>query len=276
MPETPLTPIDASHAPPVDSALPTDRPPTIAEIYGQAYLLVEHTGGQQGLTHLVYELENRCRYSEDAASYFGGPQSWFPADVVGCEKARGRVLDLGCGAGRHALALQAAGHKVVGVEPSAAAAVARRRGVDARRGDLWDLPTDLGRFDTFLLLGGNLGMLIGDPRRQAALTALAALAAPDAQLLGSDFEDPDADEPARLRARIEHGGYRSPWSHWSGGEPYLPAERLPEVLHGTGWRLAGIHRVEGEPPGGYLVRLRLAKAPPHSPTAAHPHGEDAP
>ncbi len=72
---------------------------------------------------------------------------------------RGRVLDLGAGAGRHALELQAAGHDVVAVDPlPEAVEIMRDRGVaDARRGDLGAVAGE--RFDTVLMLMNGLGVV---------------------------------------------------------------------------------------------------------------------
>ena len=74
---------------------------------------------------------------------------------------RGRVLDFGAGAGRHALELQASGHQVVAVDTLAEAAeIMRDRGVvDARHGDLGAVTGE--RFDTVLMLMHGLGV-VGD------------------------------------------------------------------------------------------------------------------
>ena len=74
---------------------------------------------------------------------------------------RGRVLDLGAGAGRHALELQASGHQVVAVDTLAEATeIMRDRGVvDARHGDLGTVTGE--RFDTVLMLMHGLGV-VGD------------------------------------------------------------------------------------------------------------------
>ena len=74
---------------------------------------------------------------------------------------RGRVLDLGAGAGRHALELQTSGHAVVAVDPLAEAVeIMRDRGVaDARQGDLGAVKGE--RFDTVLMLMHGLGV-VGD------------------------------------------------------------------------------------------------------------------
>ena len=77
------------------------------------------------------------------------------------ELCRGRVLDLGAGAGRHALDLQASGHAVVAVDPLAEAVeIMRDRGIsDVRRGDLSAVSGE--RFDTVLMLMNGLGV-VGD------------------------------------------------------------------------------------------------------------------
>lgn len=76
---------------------------------------------------------------------------------------RGRVLDLGAGAGRHALELQASGHAVVAVDPLAEAVeIMEDRGIaDARQGDLGAVSGE--RFDTVLMLMHGLG-IVGDLR----------------------------------------------------------------------------------------------------------------
>jgi SAM-dependent methyltransferase len=79
------------------------------------------------------------------------------------EMCRGRVLDLGAGAGRHALELQRAGHPVVAIDVlPEAVQIMRERGVtDARCGDLDDL--DGETFDTVLMLMHGIGV-VGDLR----------------------------------------------------------------------------------------------------------------
>lgn len=72
--------------------------------------------------------------------YFTTPDEWGDLDHTAVEWAEGHVLDVGCGPGRHALALQERGHDVTGIDRSPGAlSVARDRGVtDARRCDVAD------------------------------------------------------------------------------------------------------------------------------------------
>jgi SAM-dependent methyltransferase len=72
--------------------------------------------------------------------------------------ANGRVLDVGCGAGSHALYLQEKGLKVTAIDTSEGAAkVAKSRGVvDVRQTELLQLKNE--KFDTVLLLMNGSGI----------------------------------------------------------------------------------------------------------------------
>lgn len=249
----------------------TIAPPfTVSDAYGRAYLEAERAKGMPGKAWLVIEW-NGAVYREDAADYFGGPEAWMASDVVACEQARGRVLDVGCGAGRHALHLSRAGYDVVAIDVSPdAVAVARRRGVNAHLGSLEQLPDDLGSFDTFLFLGANLPLLFDDGRACALLERLARIARPGAQLLGSDEllgeEDirglagnGDGLPRLRMRARVESGGDVTPWSEWMSALTIVDPNMIGGLIEGSGWQLEEIKRVP--PPAGrtYVARLSLTE-----------------
>jgi SAM-dependent methyltransferase len=72
---------------------------------------------------------------------------------------RGRVLDLGAGAGRHAVELQKLGFDVTAVDilPEAVAIMKDRGVTDARHGDLGAVSGD--HFDTILLLMHGVGLV---------------------------------------------------------------------------------------------------------------------
>ncbi|MHA1257818.1 MAG: class I SAM-dependent methyltransferase [Promethearchaeota archaeon] len=74
------------------------------------------------------------------------------------ENCSGRVLDVGAGAGRFALALQKKGYSVCAVDISLqGCSIMEKRGiVDVRCIDVWELVDET--FDTILLLGQGLGI----------------------------------------------------------------------------------------------------------------------
>ena len=96
------------------------------------------------------------------AAYYRPDEQALPAlEIEALKLCRGRVLDLGAGAGRHTLELQRAGPDVVAVDPlPEAVEIMRDRGVaDARQGDLSTVREE--RFDSVLMLMHGLGV-VGD------------------------------------------------------------------------------------------------------------------
>jgi len=180
---------------------------------------------------------------------------------------RGRVLDLGCGAGRVGLHLQARGHEVVGVDVSPLAArVARERGLaDVRVGTLAGAVRADERFDTVLLLGNNLGLFAGEREGRAMLRGLARVVTARGRLLAWSWDPYDgASEDlrryqARNRARGRMGGverlrvryreYATPWYDVL----FASKEEVAALVVGTGWTAS---RFLGDGPG-YVAVLDL-------------------
>jgi SAM-dependent methyltransferase len=86
-----------------------------------------------------------------------------------------RLLDLACGAGRHALALARAGYRVTGIDIStdaiaraSAAAAGEGLAIDFRRGDMAELEPG-GAFDSVFCLGNSVGYF--PPPKLAAFLA---------------------------------------------------------------------------------------------------------
>jgi SAM-dependent methyltransferase len=205
----------------------------------------------------------------DPAMYFTGPSEWGELELAACGRASGRVLDVGCGAGRHALYLQEQGFSVTGVDVSAGACeVSRSRGVrDVRQVGLTELVSLTGeRFDTFLMLGANLGLIGPDPQSaESALSALASVAAPGARILGglgfSRSDDPVQQAyyarneaagrlPGALRIRTRFANLADPWVSLLLCTP----DELRSVVARSPWQLTA---VDGDDQG-YLAELSLS------------------
>ena len=186
--------------------------------------------------------------------YLDEPADWQPHDHRALRLCRGHVLDIGAGAGRTALELQRRGMAVTGLDTSAGAIeIARRRGlrdtvlntVDAYAGAS-------ARYDTFLLLGNNLGLLESAERAPVFLDALARLANPGARLIAQGTDPYGTTDPVhvayhrRNRERGRLGGqlrlrlrYRLLATEWFDYLNCSPAE-LEGLLTGTAWRLKSI------------------------------------
>jgi hypothetical protein len=145
----------------VDEPQPDHMEPELGDAYGSLLMAALDTGAKRGQVFEVVERDDGHSDAADAARYFA--PRWGAWDDWAYERARGRVLDVGSGAGRHALELQERGCEVVALDVSPLAAeVCRRRGVaNAFVGTIQELAASRThqRFDTFLLMGNNLGLL---------------------------------------------------------------------------------------------------------------------
>ncbi|HEU4355719.1 MAG TPA: class I SAM-dependent methyltransferase [Actinomycetota bacterium] len=188
--------------------------------------------------------------------YFGPIGRWSAVERRALRFVRGRVLDVGCGAGRVALELQTRGHEVVAIDPSPGAVdVSRRRGVrDVRQMGLEDVDASLGHFETVLMYGNNFGLFGARMKARRLLTGLRPLA--DRIVAASN--DPYAtDDPVHLtygqrnrrrhrmpgqaRLRVRYHDLAGPWFD------YLlvsPAE-MQQLVGGTGWRIDRLVRDDG-------------------------------
>lgn len=88
-------------------------------------------------------------------------------------KATSPVLDIGCGPGRHVLALAYSGKIALGIDPApSAVALAHHRGATVIQRSVFEHLPATGRWNSVLLLDGNIG-IGGDP--VALLTRVAEL-----------------------------------------------------------------------------------------------------
>lgn len=141
-----------------------------------------------GHAALRVERDDGYHSSEDMSWYFTGPREFPAHEKAALAFARGRILDLGCGAGRHALYFQQRGLTVTGADVSERAlALAQARGVKhvqvanaCRR-----LPFQDGEFDTVVLFGNNLGICGDVPRFRRMLRELYRVTSARGRVLGT-------------------------------------------------------------------------------------------
>lgn len=198
----------------------------------------------------VIERDDGFIYVQRPDRYFAPPSAWEQFEQDALQFAGDSVLDIGCGAGRFALALQQSGAAVTGLDVSAGACeVARRRGVrDVVHGRVRQFIEDGRRYDTFLLMGENIGLLEGAEMAPAFLAELAAIARPGARIVGHGVDPRAADpalagylrrdlEPGRLAGeltiRIRHRDLATEWFRYL----LCGAAELGALARGTGWRL---------------------------------------
>ncbi|MCB9898169.1 MAG: class I SAM-dependent methyltransferase [Planctomycetes bacterium] len=169
------------------------------------------------------------------------------------------MLDVGAGAGCHALALQRRGHAVTALDVSpSAVAVLRARGVrDVRLGSLGALRGET--FDTLLLLMHGAGLGGDVPGLQWMLADARRLLAPrGAIVLDSRAPEPPDGRPLDAHSDVRYPGVAELSMEFDGtrGAPFLwlfvDEQRLARIADRAGYEAAVVHR---EPDGRYLARL---------------------
>ena len=238
----------------------------IGDAFGEVLLACQDAGGASGVAYELVERSDGFLGVADAAKYFSTDSD------SAFDLASGRVLDIGAGAGRASVPLQGRGHDVVALDISAGAtAVCRDRGVRTTfTGSVVELAASRPEpFDTFLMLGNNLGLLGGRVQAPLVLAALAAMAAPGARIVGETADPSTATDPlhleyhdenrrsgrlpGQLRLRVRHRRTVTPW--WD----YLlcTPDELEEVIASTAWTLAGAHP-RPSPRGKWVATLLLS------------------
>ena len=203
-----------------------------------------------------------------AAVFFRSFDEMSELEEAALDLCRGRVLDVGAGAGSHALVLQERGLNVTAVDVDAQAVeVMRRRGVHrALRGDfLRDPDAQLGGpFDTLLLLMNGIGLAGDLDGLDLFFHRAAEHLAPGGQLLFDSTDlrlGPHPREMARMAARVRAGRYRGATLqrllyHGVEAPPlawlYVDEEMLRAHAERAGWASQVIFT---GPDGTYLARL---------------------
>jgi SAM-dependent methyltransferase len=203
----------------------------------------------------VIERDDGLINGAPADHYLGGPEEWQPHDHRAVELCRGQVLDIGTGAGRVAVELQRRGIAVTGLDTSPGAIeIARRRGLRDTVVTGVDAYAEgaATRYDTFLLLGNNLGLFESRERAPVLLDALARLANPGARIVAQGTDPYGTTDPVHVayhrhnRERGRIGGqlrlrlrYRLLATEWFDYLNCSPAE-LEALLAGSRWRLTAV------------------------------------
>jgi len=202
----------------------------------------------------VYEIVERDDGYIDAhpaAGYLAEYDQWSPAEQESMTFVHGRVLDIGCGAGRHALYLQDKGHEVVAVDISPLAIeVCKRRGVrDARVMSITAIKSSLGDFTTILMMGNNFGLFANERGAKRLLRRFHRLSSRDGRIIAQARDPYRTDNEfhlwyhqrnrdrgrmgGELRIRVRYQKYMSRWFDYL----FVSPTEMREIVDGTGWRV---------------------------------------
>jgi|SRR5581483_4641228 SAM-dependent methyltransferase len=234
------------------------------DLFANALLELDETGK----VALQIERDDGLVDDEDLSWYLTAYAAFPKYEKRVLKFARGRVLDLGCAAGRHALYLQRRGFAVTAVDAlPQMVALARARGVRHARvvNACARLPFRARAFDTILLLGNNLGMCGSTARVRRMLRELHRITPPRGQILATTrmLSVTDPLDRAYIRRNLELG--RAPHQvrlrlHWRGQvgkwfdlQLFAPTD-LMRLAARAGWELTQVLADE-DLTAGYAVVL---------------------
>jgi SAM-dependent methyltransferase len=221
---------------------------TAGDAQGQQ-LLAHYRSGEATL-EIIERDDGYIATGSTAGLYFSDFAAWPPIEQEGIEHAIGRVLDIGCGAGRHSLHLQRNGLDVTGIDSSPGAIkVCKLRGLKKAK----HLPISgigalrAGSFDTILMLGNNFGLFGGARQAARILKKVHRITSPNALIIASSanpyrIKDPDhlayhklnkkrGRMPGQLRLRVRFAKTIGPWFDYLLVSP----DEMKNILKGTGW-----------------------------------------
>jgi len=201
-------------------------------------------GAPEGAGGLHAVGEDGSRRRLPLGRWLGTPDA---AEETVLRRAESPVLDIGCGVGRHVVALGERGVQAVGVELSpVATAIARERGAEVIEGSVFERPTT-SEWRTVLLLDGNIG-IGGDATR--LLRRVAELLAPGGAALVE--LEPPARAPRDRRVRLVGARATSDWVPWH----FVDSDEIDGLAAAAGFAVAERWRA-GE---RWFALLRLGEA----------------
>ena len=185
------------------------------------------------------------------AFYFSEYKDWNPTERKAMEFVKGRVLDIGCGAGRHSLYLQNVGFNVLGIDSSPLAIkICKLRGLKrARVMPIEELNAKPGSFDTVIMLGCNFGLFGGFKKAKRLLKKLYKLTSKSGLIVASTRDTYKTDNPdhlayhkfnkkrgrmaGQLRLRVRYGKFVGRWFDYL----IVSKKEMEEIIEGTGWKI---------------------------------------
>ena len=182
-------------------------------------------------------------------AYFLDYDQWADHYKEAIQLVRGRVLDVGSGAGRITLYLQNQGHEVLATDNSPKAlAVCRLRGVQhTELCPITQLSSRLGVFDSIVMMGNNFGLFGNYKRAKWLLKRFYSMTSSQGRIIAESNDVYATDDPAhlayhawnqqrgrmsgQLRLRVRYQKFKTPWFDYL----IVSQEEMKDIVQGTGW-----------------------------------------
>lgn len=219
------------------------------DAYGR--LIYDYYRGEIDADEIVERDDGWIAISGGPRDYFAPFARWPKHHRQAMGWVRGRVVDIGGGAGRVSLHLQKRGHQVLVIDNSPLAIrTMRLRGVRrAKLVPITQLSQRLGQFDTVVMLGNNFGLFGNAQRAKRLLARFARMTSNSARIVAEVLDPYDTKRPEHLRyhrlnrargrmagqtrIRVRYLDLATPWFDYL----FVSRRELRQILRGTQWRL---------------------------------------
>jgi 2-polyprenyl-3-methyl-5-hydroxy-6-metoxy-1,4-benzoquinol methylase len=220
------------------------------DAFGQQ--LLAQFNSETRTAELIERDDNFIDTGSESGMYFFDYEKWSPVEQKAITKVKGRVLDIGCGAGRHSLYLQQQGFEVTAIDISPGAIeVCKLRGLkNARVKPIVEIDEfEPNSFDTILMMGNNFGLFGDADNAKLLLRELYRITSPDAQIIAGTRNPYKTDSPEHLeyhefirqrgrmpgqiRMRVRYGKTVGEWFDYL----FVSPEEMREIVAGTNWQI---------------------------------------
>ena len=199
----------------------------------------------------VFERNDGYIYVDSPKVYFSEFKDWTLHQKLAMKFVKGRVLDVGCGVGRHSLYLQKKGFDVLGIDASPLAIkICQLRGVrKALVMPIEKIDFKPNSFTTFLMMGNNFSLFGSFKKARKLLKRFDKMTTESAVIIAETIDPYKKDNPksqkyyefnrargrmsGQLRVRIRFENYVSKWFDWL----KVSKREMKEILNGTNWQV---------------------------------------
>lgn len=220
------------------------------DAYGQQ--LLAQLEKQEATFEIIERDDNFIDAGSDAGRYFSEYKDWSPLEQQAITFASGRVLDIGCGAGRHALYLQEKGFDATGIDNSPGAIkVCKQRGLKKAivRSIAAADKFKSDSFETILMMGNNFGLFGSAENAKSTLKKLFRITSSDGLIVAANLnpyktDDPDhlsyhrfnkrrGRMPGQIRMRVRFRKAIGEWFDYL----FVSPDEITEIVDETDWQV---------------------------------------
>jgi SAM-dependent methyltransferase len=233
------------------------------DVFGN--ILLEQHQVEQPI-HFVIERDDGHIDVLNAQGFFHSYPMWPSLETEFLAKLQSPILDVGCGAGRHAMYLQDLGYEVTGMDIAPGALeVCKKRGVqDVVMGSVFEFPSFKKKFESILLFGHNISLGGSQDGLRSVLKELSDITSASGVVIGNFASPIPTDNPTHLKYHesnakkglpiglirfcIRYKNQRSEWINW-----YLPTlDEFREIIDTTDWEIQ-LQKEEAESNTHYIM-----------------------